>query len=191
MPRRRPRPNVCHSSFLDVDLVLTATNSVAFRSVALAALTLLVYDHALTLGPEIARLWTRPSGATILFFANRYSALPAQAPIAAQLWCDPLKTPTRCAALQTYHAAYVVFAQFLVTGECYSYRLVGVYSLQLRQLFSSHEHMPFMVVPVGLLCCSASLHLPCWALALCVIPLLPKLCMADRQLDSGLTPTRR
>ena len=56
---------------------------------AVLYVTVLYYDFALTLGDEIARYWTRPvTLPTVLFFANRYIALPAYLPILAHVVLD-------------------------------------------------------------------------------------------------------
>ncbi|KAG2014245.1 hypothetical protein CC2G_011080 [Coprinopsis cinerea AmutBmut pab1-1] len=61
-------------SGLSVEQFGTAVHRLnAVKYFQLAAFVVLVYDHALTLDQEVARIWKRPlSGASILFYINRY-----------------------------------------------------------------------------------------------------------------------
>ncbi|XP_006460616.1 hypothetical protein AGABI2DRAFT_117555 [Agaricus bisporus var. bisporus H97] len=50
--------------------------SVADKYFQIAAVTMLTYDHLITLGQEVEMIWMRPkSAASLLFFLNRYATL--------------------------------------------------------------------------------------------------------------------
>lgn len=78
--------------------------SVVFQYLAVLSVTILYYDYLLTLGDEFARYWTRPvTLPAVLFFANRYIALPAHLPILAQLFFDiPPRVASRHCPLPIY-----------------------------------------------------------------------------------------
>lgn len=78
------------------------------------ALTLLLYDHALTFGNEVKYIWsTRRSFGSIVFLLNRYFAFIANIVVTAMQ--DVPRDQFNCSIYSTFHSAVIVVNQI---GVC-------------------------------------------------------------------------
>jgi len=103
----------------------------------IAAFTMLIYDHILTFSDEVERIWTRKiTGATILFFLNRYLT-PLQF-IVITAFHDPEWTKEACDRFVVFEGASTV----ALVAVCELIMILRVYALYGRST----------LVAVSLLC---------------------------------------
>jgi len=124
--------------------------------VSLISLTILYYDHALTLSMEIQRFWIRGpfSWPALFFFLNRYITCLGHIPVVLETFWAPSDLQhkfTTCRLMLIYHQYLVIIIQFIV----------GV--LLIMRVYAMYDRRKWVIWLFIVIACS-DITVACWGI---------------------------